>query len=116
LNIFNDFASHAGPLLDNDRERAAPAFLKELRDAAISIAYTIDSEIVGLPSQYRAPAHGVGPGVPDPLLGMQINPRSRSRHRLCEEVAVRASSVLGGCFGSIDADVPVLATMSSDAH
>ena len=28
--------------------------------------------------------------------GMQVNPRSSSRHRLCEEVAVRAHTVLGG--------------------
>jgi hypothetical protein len=38
----------------------------------------------------------LGPGVPDPPPGMKINPRSTSRHRLCEEVAVRANSVLGG--------------------
>ena len=31
-----------------------------LADSAISIAYTIHSEILGLPLQYRAPAHGVG--------------------------------------------------------
>jgi hypothetical protein len=30
------------------------------------------------------------------IAGMQINPRSSSRHRLCEELAVRANSVLGG--------------------
>src|ERR1700686_5391119 len=42
------------------------------------------------------PHMALGPGVPDPPPGMQINPRSRSRHRFCEEVAVRANSVLGG--------------------
>jgi transposase InsO family protein len=42
------------------------------------------------------PHMALGPGVPDPPPGMQINPRSRSRHRFCEEIAVRANSVLGG--------------------
>jgi putative transposase len=42
------------------------------------------------------PHMSLGPGVPDPPPGMQINPRSRSRHRFCEEIAVRANSVLGG--------------------
>jgi putative transposase len=37
-----------------------------------------------------------GPGVPDPPATMKVMPRSRSRHRLREEVAVRANSVLGG--------------------
>ena len=42
------------------------------------------------------PHMALGPGVPDPPPGMQVNSGSRSRHRLCEEVAVCANSVLGG--------------------
>lgn len=38
----------------------------------------------------------LGPGVPDPPAKMKVKPHSRSRHRLREEVAVGADSVLGG--------------------
>jgi transposase InsO family protein len=42
------------------------------------------------------PHMALGPGVPDPPATRKLKSRSRSRHRLCEEVAVRANSVLGG--------------------
>jgi transposase InsO family protein len=42
------------------------------------------------------PHMALGPGVPDPPATRKLKPRSRSRHRLCEEVAVRTNSVLGG--------------------
>jgi len=38
----------------------------------------------------------LGPAVPDPPATRKLMPRSGSRHRLCEQVAVRAKSVLGG--------------------
>jgi putative transposase len=42
------------------------------------------------------PHMALGPGVPDPPATMKVKPRSSSRHRLCQDVAVRANSVLGG--------------------
>jgi putative transposase len=42
------------------------------------------------------PHMALGPGVPDPPATMRVKLRSRSRHRLREDVAVRANSVLGG--------------------
>jgi putative transposase len=42
------------------------------------------------------PHMALGPGVPDPPRGMQHNATPRSRHRLRENMAVRAHSVLGG--------------------
>jgi putative transposase len=42
------------------------------------------------------PHMALGPGVPDPPATMKVMPRSRAQHRLREEVAVRANSVLGG--------------------
>jgi putative transposase len=42
------------------------------------------------------PHMALGPVVPDPPATMKVKPRSRSRHRLREDVAVRANSVLGG--------------------
>jgi hypothetical protein len=38
----------------------------------------------------------LGPGVPDPPTATHHNFNSRSRHRLREDVAVRANAVLGG--------------------
>jgi putative transposase len=42
------------------------------------------------------PHMALGPGVPDPPAATQQNLDPKSRHRLREGVAVRASAVLGG--------------------
>src|SRR5712671_4320647 len=42
------------------------------------------------------PHMALGPGVPDPPRGMQHNAAPKSRHRLREDMVVRAHSILGG--------------------
>jgi transposase InsO family protein len=42
------------------------------------------------------PHMALGPGVPDPPATRKPKARSSSRHRLCQELAVRSNSVLGG--------------------
>src|SRR5712672_3696952 len=42
------------------------------------------------------PHMALGPGVPDPPRGMQHNAAPKSRHRLREDMVVRAHSILSG--------------------
>ena len=61
-------------------DRNDPARVLGLVDSAIGVAFAIDAESMGDPLQRRAPAHGVGPGIPRFARRSRPTNNERSRH------------------------------------
>jgi putative transposase len=87
------------PMANAICERVIGTIRRECLDWLIPLtASHLRSILKSWVSHYNSarPHMALGPGVPDPPPEMRVNLGLRSRHRLCDERAVRAKSVLGG--------------------
>jgi Integrase core domain len=87
------------PMANGICERVIGTIRRECLDLLIPLSEShLRSILRSWISHYNSgrPHMALGPGAPDPPATTKVRPRSRSRHRLREEVAVGANSVLGG--------------------